>query len=309
MGDMVQPGTLVVPILQACTMSSTSACLNCGAAVHNAFCAHCGQSAHVPKFTWRYVLQELPAGLFAWDKGFLYTAKALFVRPGPAIGEYLAGKRVQHFRPLPMLAFCAGVLGLLGFSVPEELIGTDDKKQFVRQLTDWINGHYVWIELALLPAMSFSTWFWFRKRGFNLVEHVVINAFLASQRLILNILLFPVIFLTNSLPVLAVQSTVVTLVSFGLFTWAFVGLFARGDKARVAMLTMSAYTMAYLILGLFGGRRRILPRTDGQGDLYVDHVSASRHIRSGPPLSTNPLQHRSCLHGPITCGSADLCTA
>jgi hypothetical protein len=235
-------------------MSSASTCLNCGVAVNDAYCARCGQSAHVPKFTWRYVLQELPAGLFAWDKGFLYTAKALFTRPGPAIGEYILGKRVQHFRPLPMLAFCAGILGLLGLyaPVPEELLGTEDKKRFVQQVTDWLNAHYVWIELALLPVMSFSTWVWFRKRGFNLVEHVVINAFLASQRLILNILLFPVIFLTNSLPVLAVQSTLVTLASFGLFTWAFVGLFARGDKARVAMRTMSAYTMAYLILGVLG---------------------------------------------------------
>ncbi|MEZ4756575.1 MAG: DUF3667 domain-containing protein [Flavobacteriales bacterium] len=235
-------------------MDSATTCLNCGALVQGSFCAHCGQSAHVPKFTWRYVLQELPAGLFAWDKGFLYTAKALFLRPGPAIAEYIAGKRVLHFRPLPMLAFCAGILGLLGLytPVPEALLGTEDKKKFVQQVTDWLNSHYVWIELALLPVMSFSTWVWFRKRGYNLVEHVVINAFLASQRLILNILLFPVVFLSNSLPVLAVQSTVVSLASFGLFTWSFVGLFARGDRARVAMRTMSAYAMAYVLLGLLG---------------------------------------------------------
>lgn len=235
-------------------MDSATTCLNCGAHVQDRFCAHCGQSAHVTKFTWRHVFQELPTGLFAWDKGFLYTAKALFTRPGPAIADYIAGKRVQHFRPLPMLAFCAGILGLLGLyaPVPEELLGTEDKKKFVQQLTDWLNSHYVWIELALLPVMSFSTWVWFRKRGYNLVEHVVINAFLASQRLILNILFFPVILLTNSLPVMAVQSTVVTIASFGLCTWSFVGLFARGDRARVAVRTMSAYSMAYVLLGLMG---------------------------------------------------------
>lgn len=236
-------------------MESATTCLNCGAHVQDRFCARCGQSAHVPKFTWRYVLQELPTGLFAWDKGFLYTAKALFTRPGPAIADYIAGKRVQHFRPLPMLAFCAGILGLLGLyaPVPEQLLDTEEKKRSIQQLTDWINSHYVWIELALLPVMSLSTWIWFSKRGYNLVEHVVINAFLSCQRLILNIVLFPVVLLSTNLPVLAVQSTMVTLASFGLFIWSFVGLFARGDAVAVTFRTIAAYVMAYTMLGLLGG--------------------------------------------------------
>jgi hypothetical protein len=236
-------------------MATERNCLNCNAPLTTPHCGQCGQSAHVAKFTWRYVLQELPAGIFAWDKGFLYTAKALFTRPGKAIGEYIAGQRIRHFRPLPLLAFCAGILGLLGLNteVPGELLGDGEKKQAVQQVTNWINAHYVWVELALLPVMSLSTWIWFRKRGYNLVEHVVINAFLASQRLILNIALYPIILFSNDLAVVASQSAIVSVASFGLFIWACVGLFARGDAASVALRTVAAYIMAYMILGLLGG--------------------------------------------------------
>ena len=149
---------------------------NCERNVRDAYCAHCGQSVDLPRFTWRYVFHELPAGVFAWDRGALYTAKQLFTRPGHTIREYIAGKRISHFRPIPLLAFCAGLMGLLGYllEAPMSGIRVNGDQEGVKLVMDWINGHYVWIELASLPFISFSTWLFFRNQDFNLVEHVVI---------------------------------------------------------------------------------------------------------------------------------------
>ena len=229
-----------------------SVCANCEQEARDAFCAHCGQSTNLPRFTWRYVFHELPAGLFAWDRGALYTAKQLFTRPGHAISEYISGKRIKHFRPIPLLAFCAGLMGLLGYLL-EEPIGAfrvNGDQEGVKLVMDWVNGHYVWIELASLPFISFSTWLFFRKQGYNLVEHVVINSFLASQRLILNLALLPLIFIFDNRVFIMVQSAFVTVLSLGLFLWAFTQLFQRMGTVKVSFRTLTAYGFAYLLIAL-----------------------------------------------------------
>jgi hypothetical protein len=231
-------------------------CLNCGTELRDAYCSKCGQSAHVPKFTWRYVLQELPVGIFAWDRGFLYTAQQLFTRPGKAIAAYIAGERIKYFRPLPLLAFCAGTLGLLGlnFQLTTSITETPELQQSVKVVMDWINSHYVWLELALLPVMSLSTWLWFRKQGYNLVEHIIINSFLAAQRLMLNIVLFPVLMLSPGKQLMLGTGMVINVASFGLFLWAFVQLFGQKNGIASATLrTLVAYAMGFILLGLIGG--------------------------------------------------------
>lgn len=229
-----------------------SVCANCEHSVRAAFCEHCGQRAHVPAFTWRYVFHELPAGVFAWDRGALYTAKQLFTRPGHTIREYIAGKRISHFRPIPLLAFCAGLMGLMGYllEAPIGAIRANGDQEGVKLVMDWINGHYVWIELASLPFISFSTWLFFRKQGFNLVEHVVINSFLASQRLILNLVLMPLIFIFDNKVFIMLQSAFVTLLSLGLFVWAFTQLFQPMGALKVSFRTLTAYGFAYLLIAL-----------------------------------------------------------
>ncbi|MBL7980807.1 MAG: DUF3667 domain-containing protein [Flavobacteriales bacterium] len=235
--------------------SSDTNCLNCGAGLRDQYCSHCGQSAQVPKFTWRYVFQELPVSLFAWDKGFLYTAKQLFTRPGKTIAGYIAGERIRHFRPLPLLAFCAGTLGILGlnFGLSTSITDTPELQQSMKVVMDWINAHYVWLELALLPIMSLSTWLWFRKQGYNLVEHLIINCFLASQRLMLNIVLFPVLAFSPGKELVMGTGMLINAASFGLFLWAFVQLFGQKNVASTALRTIVAYAMAFILLGLLGG--------------------------------------------------------
>ena len=182
----------------------------------------------------------------------MYTAKQLFTRPGHTIREYIAGKRIRHFRPIPLLAFCAGLMGLMGYllEAPMGAIKVNGDQAGVKLVMDWINGHYVWIELGSLPFISFSTWLFFRKQGYNLVEHVVINSFLASQRLILNLALMPLIFIFDNKVFIMFQSAVVTVLSLGLFGWAFIQLFQRLSALKVSFRTFTAYGFAYLLIGL-----------------------------------------------------------
>lgn len=90
------------------------ACLNCGTALHDQFCAHCGQNAHTHRFTLRHLLlHDLPHAVWHVDKGLLYTLRRMATQPGATIHEYLAGQRAQHFHPFSYLVILAAVSGLL----------------------------------------------------------------------------------------------------------------------------------------------------------------------------------------------------
>lgn len=91
-----------------------SACLNCGTALADHFCAHCGQPAATHRFTLRHLLlHDLPHSVWHVDKGLLYTFRQMLTRPGLTIREYLAGQRARHFRPISYLLLLIGGSALL----------------------------------------------------------------------------------------------------------------------------------------------------------------------------------------------------
>jgi len=78
-------------------------CLNCGKIYESMYCPDCGQPRTVKRYNWKEVGRSLTNGFFKSDNGFFYTVKNLFLRPGPFVKDYLAGKRVKSFSPFPFL--------------------------------------------------------------------------------------------------------------------------------------------------------------------------------------------------------------
>ena len=73
-------------------------CLNCSEILHSKFCPNCGQSIKTHRFSLKLFFKEVFInGVFQIDKGFFYTFKELFIRPGHSIRAYVDGSRVNHF--------------------------------------------------------------------------------------------------------------------------------------------------------------------------------------------------------------------
>ena len=71
-------------------------CLDCGAALTDRFCAHCGQPANTHRITLKHLLlHDLPHSIWHLDKGIAYTFWQMLTRSGLTIRGYLAG---QHTR-------------------------------------------------------------------------------------------------------------------------------------------------------------------------------------------------------------------
>ncbi|MCB0793853.1 MAG: DUF3667 domain-containing protein [Flavobacteriales bacterium] len=232
-------------------MNAPGTCANCGATVTGDFCSACGQKHPVSTFNWRYLLMELPAGLFAVDKGVVPTVRELFTRPGHMIRDYLGGKRVRYFRPLSLLVLSAGLYGFISVFFELRIPGLNMGEQTdAKKMIDAINRHYALMELGLLPLMSFSTWLFFLRSGYNFVEHLVVNAFLSAQRIIVTLVLLPLMFATNGTMHVVEIASLGNVLSFLLFIWSLIQLFQGTSAVKVTLKSIGAYVLSYILLFL-----------------------------------------------------------
>src|SRR6187549_1900675 len=78
-------------------------CLNCSTECSDVYCPHCGQKTATNRISFQALLHDIPHSVFHLDKGFLYTFIELLKRPGPAVRDYIAGRRVKYYKPLAYL--------------------------------------------------------------------------------------------------------------------------------------------------------------------------------------------------------------
>jgi hypothetical protein len=68
-------------------------CLNCNNTIDKNFCNICGQKTSTHRFSIKHILDAgILNGIFMINKGFFFTIKELFTRPGHSIREYINGK-------------------------------------------------------------------------------------------------------------------------------------------------------------------------------------------------------------------------
>eukprot|EP01132_Coremiostelium_polycephalum_P020155 gene20155-23955_t len=71
----------------------TTNCLNCNEKIAGKFCSNCSQASSTHRFSLAHVFKhDFIHGIFHFDKGFFYTIKELFTRPGHSIRDYFLKK-------------------------------------------------------------------------------------------------------------------------------------------------------------------------------------------------------------------------
>ncbi len=241
-------------------------CKNCKHQFKGHYCNQCGQPAETHEMNFHFLVHDIQHGLLHLDKGIFFTVKELFTRPGYSIREYLEGKRVKHFKPISLILVLAGILGLISHYFHFDILsdtfqvnGTDSRAEEIRQsfneISEWVSGHYAIVSLLLLPVFTLGTFLSFRKKGYNFIEHLVLNAFLTGQRLVLRIVLFPVYYALSGSSSLQTFSGFVNLIIFFLTFWTLVHFFKGTKKSTVFWRTVLSFVISgsiYLALALSG---------------------------------------------------------
>jgi hypothetical protein len=186
-------------------MTETStACKNCGSALTGNFCQNCGQKADIHKISIKFLVHEFFHALTHADKGIIFLIKELVYRPGYVAREYIEGKRKKYFNPLSFLVIISAIYALvvLKSGYFEELgritASGQNSKEMPRQLALYMqesNGIFIehgkFISLVLIvPLLTFLSWAFFRKPGYNFAENLVLNALIIGIYNIAFILIF-----------------------------------------------------------------------------------------------------------------------
>ncbi len=243
-------------------MSGT--CSNCGMPVEGNYCSNCGQSTGEHTINFHFLWHDVQHGLFHFDKGILFTIKELFTRPGHSIREYIQGKRVQHFKPVSLVLILATVYGFLFHyfhinMLVNSISLSGSGKDFVEaqnklgKLNDWVIEHYEIIALIQLPIYALGTYLSFKKSGYNFSEHLVLNAFLTAQRLVLRIAVFPLYYLYNETTALRKIDGFTDVIGYALLVWSLTQFFHNRKKLATffrALLSLVIFFISWLIVSL-----------------------------------------------------------
>lgn len=85
------------------------ACKNCATRYRGRYCPSCGQKARTGRLNWMALWDNLAYSVTNMDRGFLFTVKELFTRPGYMMQDYILGKRINYFRPFSMMVILTTV--------------------------------------------------------------------------------------------------------------------------------------------------------------------------------------------------------
>ncbi|MBL7851439.1 MAG: DUF3667 domain-containing protein [Cyclobacteriaceae bacterium] len=158
-------------------------CVNCGADVQTPYCPACGQRTGVKRLTFRDTFADVWNNLSGFDGLFLRTLKDLTLRPGRVANSYITGVRIRYFGPVSYFFFMITLLllwtSVLGFDFADlirdrqDALSQPDRKG-VELMTQWIGDNIKWFLFFSVPFQAVAARrFFFRRCGYNLVEHTV----------------------------------------------------------------------------------------------------------------------------------------
>lgn len=229
-------------------------CKNCNNQFEGNFCNNCGQSADTQRLDFKFLLKNLRKNfLHYFHKGIFYTSRQLFTRPGQSIREYIEGKRVNHFEPIALLLAFAAFYGVLYHTFGINLFSgisdsAVDGKLDLRSVGNWIADHFAIVNLLFVPVYSIGSYLSFRKQGYNFYEHIYLNTFLASQRLLIRIVTFPLLVILDGTENIFLFRDLLILADIILMVWSYTQFFNKVKRIKAILLSVLSYAIFFVIL-------------------------------------------------------------
>jgi len=229
----------------------SSICKNCSNQFTGHYCNNCGQSGDVHRLDLHFLWHDVRHGLFHFDEGILYSIKQLLLRPGNTIRDFINGKRKRHFAPLSLVIVLAGLYGILYhyFHINPIVVPSDDDSGIdYEKVNEWLATHYAWTTLATIPFYTLGTFIAFRKQGYNVAEYFVLNAYKASQRLAVHIILFPLLYCYNHTPAITTIMYILYCVDLVLIFWTNIQFFNNISKIKAFLLSLLSHVIFLVTL-------------------------------------------------------------
>lgn len=235
-------------------------CKNCKQSFVGNYCNNCGQSVYTHEIGFHYLWHDFQHGLFHFNNNIFFTLKELFTRPGQTIRDFIEGKRVRYFKPLSFVIVLATVYGLIYHNFNFDIFTdfhrtrTVSEEQFYERIRNWVSNHYAWATLLMLPVITLSSFMVFKKQHRNYMEHLVLNAFICGQMMVLHILSTPILYFYNHTPTFLIFKDLLSYVDFILLWWVYTKFFNQIKFWKTFLLTLGTillFLLFFLVLAIF----------------------------------------------------------
>lgn len=216
-------------------------CLNCGGKTEKKYCSNCGQSTSTHRFSLQhFFLHDFVHGIFHFDKGFIFTIKELFSRPGHSIREYIQGKRVNHFNCFTTIVL---ILTIEYFFTKFFHVNYGRFNESLSGFFKLQKDYFKIIPFLGIPFFALLSYTIFRKSKQNYTENLVLNTYLVCGWLIINFLNKVVFAITSNVDVITYTFNILIFIYVFIFYYQYFSTF----KFRVPLF-LKVFIITLLIL-------------------------------------------------------------
>lgn len=164
-------------------------CINCGHEIAGNFCSHCGQKSQVKRLSLREGWNDFWGRVYGLDGMLPRTLRDLTLRPGEVCLRYIEGNRRKYYGPVGyfflMITLLYLLSSLLGVDMLEFLKSRSadfsegpqgvESQAFVKRAFEKISDNMKMLSFLMIGVQALvSRFLFFRKSGFNLIEHAVL---------------------------------------------------------------------------------------------------------------------------------------
>ncbi len=232
-------------------------CKNCGNEFSGIFCNKCGQKYINERITVKYILTNTFVSIFNINKGFIYTAKMLFINPDTVINDYINGKTKDYANPIKYLLILTGLSSFLYiyfnvFDAQQDAIygvvsdSSQNKLQFF--IREKIKTYLNFISLILLPFMSLSSFVIYKRIKYYYAEHLIINSYFFAQITFLSLAFFPILLIYKDL--ITVYTYANFIFAIGYYSYLSKKLF-KYNIFKSTLKSIVTFILGYFLFSLF----------------------------------------------------------
>ena len=190
------------------------------------------------------------------NKGFLYSIKNIIKNPGKTARIFIDGNRVNHYKPIGLTFILAGISSFISYKIVglKEIISESSatsetlNKPFFQNYMDFVQTYNTFLILLLIPFFALFTRWAFKSWGHNYYEHVVLNSYILSYYIILNLIfVYPLTYFFRDNANLALTISQVASVSFLIILpYFFKNFYSEREFKKIIQRLLIFFVLAFV---------------------------------------------------------------
>jgi len=203
-------------------------CKKCKRKFHGNFCSNCGHPQEIERINSRYIVSEI-GSVLNLQKGFFFTIKELFLRPGQNIKIFISEDRNRLVKPIMFILICS-----LTYTIFEQIfefkdgyidLQFDGSDSAINLIFKWIAQNYGYSNIIMSVFVAIWIKIFYRKYDYNFYENLILLLFVSGMQMLMFSLLGALESLTKT-PILSFGTYIVLIYAF----WATAQFF---DKRKM----------------------------------------------------------------------------